>query len=245
MKNNKKNNDLSSFTNLYSLSKTLRFELKPIGKTRENIEKSGLLAQDEHRAERYKLAKKLIDFYHKDYIDSHLREFANNLRSDDSLRKEVYASLETCATFMGKTDESMKKKYDSAQDFLRKEIAKALAKDKKDLFSEKLIREDLMAYLDKAASGGVALPEGMTIDECKSIVNEFQGFTNYFSGFNQNRKNMYSEEAKSTSIAFRLIHDNFPKFAANMLSFKKIAVPLKENIAQLEKDLAFTEGKKI
>ena len=31
------------FTNRYAVSKTLRFELKPVGKTRENIERSGIL----------------------------------------------------------------------------------------------------------------------------------------------------------------------------------------------------------
>lgn len=37
---------LCNFTNLFSLSKTLRFELKPVGKTLENIEKNGLLAKN-------------------------------------------------------------------------------------------------------------------------------------------------------------------------------------------------------
>ena len=40
----------SDFTNLYQLSKTLRFELIPQGQTLENIEKNGLLQQDEQRA---------------------------------------------------------------------------------------------------------------------------------------------------------------------------------------------------
>ena len=34
------------FTNLYSISKTLRFELRPIGQTREHIETRGLLQRD-------------------------------------------------------------------------------------------------------------------------------------------------------------------------------------------------------
>lgn len=238
--------ELRKFTNLYPVSKTLRFELKPIGKTEEWIEKNGLLEQDNHRAESYKSAKKLIDFYHKHYIDSHLRDFRESVRSNDILGEKVYVSLETCAALMGKTDEAMKKKLNSAQDLLRKEIAKTLAKDKKDLFSEKLIKEDLMNYLYEAAMDGEVLPDKMTIDECKSIVEEFQSFTTYFTGFNQNRENMYSEEAKATSIAFRLVHENLPKFTANMQSFKKIAEPLKENIAQLEKDLAFVlQGKTI
>lgn len=48
---------LSELTGLYSLSKTLRFELKPIGKTLEHIESKGLIAQDEQRAEEYLLAE--------------------------------------------------------------------------------------------------------------------------------------------------------------------------------------------
>ena len=39
------------FTRLYPLSKTLRFEAKPIGATLKNIIKSGLLEEDEHRAQ--------------------------------------------------------------------------------------------------------------------------------------------------------------------------------------------------
>ena len=52
---------LSELTGLYSLSKTLRFELKPIGKTLEHIESKGLTAQDEQRAEEYKKVKDIID----------------------------------------------------------------------------------------------------------------------------------------------------------------------------------------
>lgn len=37
------------FTNQYQLSKTLRFELKPISKTLEYIEAKGLLAQESRR----------------------------------------------------------------------------------------------------------------------------------------------------------------------------------------------------
>lgn len=60
------------FTNLYSLSKTLRFELKPIGATAANIERDGILEDDRHRAESYLDMKKIIDCYHKKFIDSSL-----------------------------------------------------------------------------------------------------------------------------------------------------------------------------
>jgi CRISPR-associated protein Cpf1 len=41
-----KNDTMKIFTKIYPLSKTLRFELKPIGKTLEHIESSGILTQD-------------------------------------------------------------------------------------------------------------------------------------------------------------------------------------------------------
>jgi CRISPR-associated protein Cpf1 len=50
-----------NFTGLYSLTKTLRFELKPIGKTLEYIEKNGLLDRDRHRANSYVEVKKIIE----------------------------------------------------------------------------------------------------------------------------------------------------------------------------------------
>ena len=45
--------NFEDFKRLYPLSKTLRFEAKPIGATLKNIIKSGLLDEDEHRAASY------------------------------------------------------------------------------------------------------------------------------------------------------------------------------------------------
>lgn len=75
---------MKKFTNLYQLSKTLRFELQPVGKTLENITAKGLLKKDEERAESYQLMKKTIDGFHKHFIElamsqvklTHLDKFA-------------------------------------------------------------------------------------------------------------------------------------------------------------------------
>lgn len=66
--------NFDDFKRLYPLSKTLRFEAKPIGATLKNIIKSGLLEEDEHRAQSYVKVKKLIDEYHKAFIDRVLNE---------------------------------------------------------------------------------------------------------------------------------------------------------------------------
>ncbi len=58
-----------SFVNQYAVSKTLRFELKPIGRTMEHFSKKKFLQQDIERSEDYKTVKKIIDRYHKEYME--------------------------------------------------------------------------------------------------------------------------------------------------------------------------------
>lgn len=189
---------MKDFTNLYSLSKTLRFELQPLGKTLDHINDNGFLTNDAHRAESYKKVKKLIDDYHKAFIDNVLRDFKLNAEL-----LQLYYDLYSQTT--------KDKQFKDVQDKLRKAIAGALKADDryKTIDKKELIRQDMKKFLDK--------------DTDKALLDEFYEFTTYFTGFHENRKNMYSDEAKSTAIAYRLIHDNLPKFIDNMAVFKKIA----------------------
>lgn len=56
--------NFSEFTRLYSLNKTLKFELQPVGRTKEHIEAKGVISEDDNRAKSYKEVKKIIDEYH-------------------------------------------------------------------------------------------------------------------------------------------------------------------------------------
>lgn len=200
--------DLKQFTNLYQVSKTLRFELKPIGKTKENIEKNGILARDEQRAKAYLIVKDLIDDYHKQFIKDCLWGFKLPLNSEGHLDSlEEYQQLYE----LSKRDASQEAAFTEIKDNLRSIIAKRLksgsAYDR--IFKKELIREDLINFLEDEKS--------------KELVSQFADFTTYFTGFHQNRQNMYTAEEKSTAIAYRLIHQNLPKFMDNMKAFAKIA----------------------
>lgn len=190
---------LNELTGLYSLSKTLKFELKPVGKTLEHIESKGLITQDEQRAEDYKKVKDIIDRYHKAFITMCLHDF--KLSQDDL---ENYVSLAEEPNRDEKAFEEIKKA-------LRKQIVEAFKKggSYSDLFKKELIQKHL--------------PDFVIDEEEKKIVEGFSKFTTYFTGFNENRKNMYSDEEKSTAIAYRLIHENLPMFIDNMKSFSRIA----------------------
>lgn len=184
---------LNQFTNLYSLSKTLRFELRPIGKTLDTIEKNGLIEQDQRRTDNYKKVKKIIDEYHKAFIERALSNFTLNYSSEnkkDSLSEYYFYYL------LNSKDETRTDNLKKVQESLRKQIAGQLTQDDvyKRIDKKELIKEDLLKFVK-------------TIEE-KELVKEFKNFTTYFTGFYENRKNMYSSEDKSTAIAYRLIHEN-------------------------------------
>lgn len=217
-------NNYNELTGLYSLSKTLRFELKPIGKTLQNIEKKGLIAKDEKRAEEYVKVKAIIDEYHKAFIKMCLENHKLKLVSEgtgDSL--EEYMQYAT----KSKRDETEEKDFEQIKTNLRKQIVAAFKKGGSfsDLFKKELIQQHL--------------PEFVTDTESRQMVENFSKFTTYFTGFHENRKNMYSDEAKSTAIAYRLIHENLPMFCDNIKSFSKIAeTEVKEKFTEIEKNFA-------
>ena len=212
--------NFQDFTNLYSLSKTLRFELKPIGETKNNVERRGFLSNDKRRAEDYKRAKHIIDEYHKAYIDRRLADF--NFMFENCGKNNSLQEYYTCII---DTQTSNKDTLEKIQTNLRKQVANHLCKteefkriDKKELF-----KDDLPLFVSA---------------NDLELINEFKSFTTYFAGFHQNRQNMYSDKAKSTSIAYRLIHENLPKFIDNIKVFNNIKdIPeIAENIRQLCKD---------
>jgi CRISPR-associated protein Cpf1 len=199
---------LSDFTKLYALSKTLRFSLVPQGTTKEHIYGSSLIQADAHRAESYQKVKKLIDEYHKSFIERVLRHF--KLQTTDEGRQD---SLEEFFHYyhLSNRDEQRAPALKTVQDNLRKQIADRLCHD--DMFKridkKELIREDLLNFVQ-------------TIED-KDLVKEFHDFTTYFTGFHKNRQNMYSAEDQTTAIAHRLINENLHKFVDNMDIFAKVA----------------------
>ena len=197
---------MKRFINLFPLQKTLRFELIPQGKTMENIETKGLISEDENRAESYKQVKKLIDEYHKDFIESQL----TNFHFENGLLNDFYSLY----LKKDKTKED-NNKLEDVRKKLRRNIVNQLTKSDtyKRINKKELIREDLPRFL----------ADNNYDDEDLRYVQEFEVFSTYFSGFYENRENMYSDEDKSTAISYRLIHENLPKFLDNIETFKKVS----------------------
>ena len=190
--------EIKELTGLYSLTKTIGVELKPVGKTQELIEARKLIEQDDQRAEDYKIVKDIIDRYHKDFIDKCLN--CVKIEKDDL---EKYVSL-------AENSNREAEDFDNIKTKMRNQITESFKKNP--LFVGLFKKELITNYLPNFVS-----------EEERVVVNKFSKFTTYFDAFNDNRKNLYSGDAKSGTIAYRLIHENLPIFLDNIASFNKIS----------------------
>ena len=211
----------NSFTKKYSLSKTLKFELKPQGKTLENIYKNKIIEIDERKALDYKKAKKIIDKYHQYFIEKVLSSLhiPTNLLEEYS---ESYFKLKKNNDL--ETEKFFEIRKGNIYKFIHKHINSS--SEFKNLFKKELIEKDLINYLNDCKSNNVSLFENFNeikdIDEAKQIIENFQGWTSYFIGFNENRKNIYSKDEIPTSIIYRIVSDNLPKFLDNQKKYYDI-----------------------
>lgn len=64
----------NAFTKQYPLSKTLCFELKPLGKTLAHIHAKNFLQKDATLADSYQKIKPILDEYHRDFIELALQD---------------------------------------------------------------------------------------------------------------------------------------------------------------------------
>lgn len=209
---------ISDFSGLYPLPKTLRFELKPIGDTLINIKASGILEEDHQRRKDYETVKKIIDDLHRDFIHSTLAQVKIDWKD---LAEAIFSGDD--------------KLLEKVKDKKRKELINYFdeQQDNDKLFSKELFSELLPKMLDKQKD----LPSKEKTEKLLAIK-AFDKFSTYFKGFHENRKNMYSDERKSTSVAFRTVDQNFPKFLSNIRAFEFIKENAPSIIEETQKELS-------
>ena len=204
--------------NGYSRSITLRNKLIPIGKTADNLKQ--FLEKDQERADAYPEIKNLIDEIHRGFIEDTLTKFS-------FVWEPLFDDFELYQNEKDKSKKATKKKdLEKFQSGARKKIVEAFKKhpDYDKLFKDGLFKELLPALIENSSDSEISNKE--------EALKVFDRFSTYFVGFHENRKNMYSEEEKSTAISYRIVNENFPKFYANV----KLYNYLKDNFPQIISD---------
>lgn len=179
-------------TKQYSVSKTIRNELIPIGKTLDNIKSNNIIESDELRKKQYRRVKEIMDDYHEKIINDALSHI-KLVRLDDAAN--IYLD--------GIKDVSSVDSFVKLQGELRTEISKKLQshKDFKSVGKKEILN---------------LLPIMTDSPEDLEAIKGFNNFYTYFVGYNKVRENLYSDEEKASTVAYRMINENLPRFLDNI-----------------------------
>ena len=219
------------FVGKYALSKTLRFELKPIGKTLENMrnrlgydKEMRTFLRDQEIEDSYQAFKPLLDRVHEEFI-------TKSLESDEAKRIDFECYLALYRDRKNTEEEIIKaeeKKLRTAFDACFSTAAKSLKESAgkngkgKEILKEsgfKILTEaGIMEYIGRNAG---RFSDILSVEKIREYLKTFEGFFTYFSGFNQNRENYYeTKDEKKTAVATRIVHENLPTFCDNILTFE-------------------------
>ena len=106
--------NFKNFTNLYELSKTLRFELRPVGETTKMLKENKVFDIDENIKKKYEATKPFFDRLHRKFVKEALSNIALEGLSD---------YLETYKKFTNdRKDKESQKELEKQEKLLRKQI---------------------------------------------------------------------------------------------------------------------------
>lgn len=227
--------DFSSFRNLYPVTRTLRFGLKPVGNTWQNMQDA--IEKDKQVQEAYQQLKMYLDKLHQEVIDRGLNIFNPDLTE---YSRCYYALVE-----------ERKKKRDADQ--------KQLNALRTDLETEsKQLREQLLTCIESSVTLMVAeyphikfkkrgtdnLYEVTVLEmlserypDSRQWVDKFSGFWTYFKGYNTNRANYYATDGKPTSCLTRVIDINLPLWLNNIAKLKALTDEHKTHLTTFARDV--------
>ena len=235
------NNNFKDFTNLYELSKTLRFELRPIWWTKELIQKNNIIQLDKKKRENYEKVKPYFNKIHLEFINFSLK----NPNFNFSEFKEKYINW-----IKEKKNKDLMKEKEKIDKILLEKIWKLFESSVKDFLKENnflekieekdqninfLYKEEIFEILQEKYGSELETQIIGKDGEIKSIFNWWKGWLWYFNKFFNTRENFYKVDWTSTAIATRIIKDNLQIFLENTVVFDKIK----------NKEINFSEVEKI
>lgn len=234
-----------SFINKYSLSKTLRFELKPHPLSRSLTE---VISKDKEIDRLYnEEMKPMFDDLHEKFIRESLAEVEFTVTDLKQLERyfEELKNLKQKLKNLNKNKEDNEKEIENTQkeikEFeneksgkipkqqteLREIVVKrfnVLGSKWKDHYEKEGIKfksddnKEKQGYEILTTKGVLGILKHLYPEKRESI-SKFDKFFTYFKGFNQNRANYYTSDQKATAVANRTININLNIFIKNKDDF--------------------------
>lgn len=240
--------DFSQFTNKYSLSKTLRFELKPVGKTLEMLRENNVFKKDEIIQKKYEQTKPFIDRMHREFVLealnsvrlSGLHEYQKALqgwqknKKDKEVQKELQKNEKALREQIVILFNAQAKRWHEKYSGTKKNTTEILKE--KDVFTailKKKYGEEKDSFVLDERGGFVLDSQGEKV----SIFDDWKNFVGYFDKFFKTRENFYKADGTETAIATRAINQNLKRFCDNMEIFNKLKDKI--DFSEVEKDFSF------
>lgn len=229
----KQSNLFDDFKNLYSLSKTLRFELRPTPETAELLKKTNLQGKtpvqvDQEIDELYhKEMKPLFDELHEKFISETLVKVTFEVTDLEQLEtkylelKNLNKDRKNNSTEIKKLTDNTNGEIPKLENRLREIIVEQfnkLGEDWKEKYNEINLDDAGYKILTNAKILDLLL---LLYPEKSEPIKKFQGFFTYFSGLNQNRENYYTGKDDTTGVASRIINKNLVLFLNNKSDFEE------------------------
>lgn len=241
--------DYSKFTNLYSLTKTLRFELKPTPETLRLLKDPvievatkekpiNILQLDSYIHELYEeKMKPMYDDLHRVFISESLQR----VELDVEMVENAY-HLFTQIKKLSKNRKEHSKEIQNLEDKLYGKDNKGgvLHNFRVDLCKEydEVAKDWKEKFQIKKGSGVQILLQKESMDILRQVhadkddriqaIDQFKGFHGYFTGFNQNRANYYSVDGESTAVATRAMDQNLIRFFDSRFVFDDLVGKIPE-----------------
>lgn len=190
----------NNLTNLYSVSKTLRFELKPQFSTLEHIKDNKIIQKGEELKSHYEIFKKILDQVFIKLIDDSLDHTYFDLKLIEQFKDLKFKPREQ---FTEKDATNLR----NLKDVMKKQIDKNLDNpEKKSIFKDpaNFLLDNANQYLE-------------IVDSQQQSIEAFKRQKGYLSGYLQNRQNIFDRTTNETSVAFRIVEDNLPIFLNNQM----------------------------
>ncbi|MBU1900830.1 type V CRISPR-associated protein Cas12a/Cpf1 [Patescibacteria group bacterium] len=231
-----KNTSFEQFTDQYSLSKTLRFELRPVGETPKMLEENNVFGKDKNIQKKYEQTKPFFDRLHRDFVKDALtnvqldglREYFEiwKMWQADSKNKDKKKKLENKEkqlrkNIVGLFDDTAKKwleKYSNVQ--IKKKDRDFLFEENIFSLLQELYGKEEDAFL-KDEKGEYIVVEKDEKKEKISLFEDWKGFVGYFGKFFETRKNFYKDDGTASAIATRIVDQNLRRFCNNLLESDK------------------------
>lgn len=215
---------------LFPVTKTLAFQIIPVGKTRENLNRQQTLENASELKKDYESLKAASDRVHKRFIEDTLSKFHLKYLSDgakDSIQE--YADVFLDATLSPEE-----------KDILIAEVAANLRKQVADAFSAVRYNEKdtmLKALASKALLTEILPAEDLSDTE-KASLGRLSQYTTYMRPYFEARDRMYEADQDGHTIPVRIIGDNLPIHLTNVRLFDALPEEVTSGAAKIFSALA-------